>query len=44
MFFCDHQGRKINFTHSKTLVDEVATDRDAPLPCPNVKNLRKNKK
>ena len=25
---CDLQGRKINFTNSKTLVD-VATDRDA---------------
>ena len=44
VFDCDLQGRKINFTNSKTLVGRCRDRRDAPLACPNVKNLQKIKK
>ena len=49
---CDHQGRKINFANSKTLVGRCRDrpQRAFPLTCPNVMNLKnvknpqKNKK
>ena len=34
---CDLQGRKLNFTNSKTLVSR--SSRALPLTCPNVSNL-----
>ena len=44
---CDLQGRKINFTNTKTLVGwcRDQTQRALPLTCPNVKTLKtKNEK
>ena len=42
---CDPQSRKINFTETRKLwLVGVATDRGAPLACPNVNNLRKMKR
>ena len=41
---CDFQGRKSIFLTRILWLVNVATDRDAPLTCANVKNLRKTKK
>ena len=44
--YCDLQGRKINFTTSKTLVGwcRDGPSRALPLTCPNVKDFEKKKK